>query len=199
MASNASDSIFASALGISVSVNRDVSGDGGVVKTPTVPRAKIGTLTTRTDNDTGVITAETGHGIISTNKVDVYFEDGKRVQMVATVAGDLITVDGGTGDNLPALDSDVTFMKPQVEDFAFDGDNMIYLIANADARATIRIMDDVPGLAKQIDIESSSDGYVWNSSSGEANPLVGDDILTVEMSHEDGVNARDVRCGAVTV
>jgi len=64
-----------------------------------------GSLTTRTDNDTGVCTVvETNHGITVADTVAVWWAAGKRTGMsVSAVSGTAITVDGGSGDNLPSV------------------------------------------------------------------------------------------------
>lgn len=64
-----------------------------------------GSLTTRTDFNTGVITVtDSDHGIADTDTVFVWWSNGVARSMdVSTVAGNLITVDAGAGQNLPAL------------------------------------------------------------------------------------------------
>ncbi len=65
-----------------------------------------GTLTTRTDADTGVITVAEDHGIEADDTTTIYWTDGRRDDMTVTDAGDTtITVDGGSGDDLPAATS----------------------------------------------------------------------------------------------
>ena len=75
------------------------------------PHSIAGTLTTRTDDDTGVLTLTSGHGVMTGNEVDVYWgEDGEhsRLEMtVGTVSGTTVPIDGGTGDNLPATSTAV--------------------------------------------------------------------------------------------
>lgn len=69
------------------------------------PRSIAGTLTTRTDNDTGTLTLSSGHGVMTGNTVDVFWNDhaNSRLGMtVGTVSGTSVPIDGGTGDNLPA-------------------------------------------------------------------------------------------------
>lgn len=179
------------AMGFSVQIDQSTSGDSFAGASPSVPRAKTGTLSTRTDDDTGVVTAETGHGIITSDKVDVYWEDGKRVLMDATVSGDDITLDGGSGDNLPDEDTEVTVMVPQSEVVGIVGNNMVALLGRADTRATIHLKNGAT-VHKTIDIESATDGYGWNSADGTTNPIAGDTVLTAHLSHDDGVNARGV-------
>ena len=72
-----------------------------------------GTLDQRVDDDTGVcvlpsvvgIDGQTiGHGITVANTVSVWWAGGERHAMtVSAVSGTAVTVDGGSGDNLPTL------------------------------------------------------------------------------------------------
>lgn len=66
-----------------------------------------GSLTTRTDADTGVITVtDDDHAITNSNTVFVWWSGGVvRSMTVSSVATNAITVDGGTGDDLPAADT----------------------------------------------------------------------------------------------
>jgi len=76
-----------------------------------------GELTTRTDDDTGVITvvsdSNAGHGITTADTLDVFFDDGttagqRQGMTVTSVTNKAITVDGGTGAVLPVLNALVT-------------------------------------------------------------------------------------------
>lgn len=79
----------------------------------TLAAAIAGTLTTRTDANTGVVTLPAGHGITTSDLVCVGWEDANgnltcHMLMDVTAAGaTTITVDGGTGTDLPALNSAV--------------------------------------------------------------------------------------------
>lgn len=62
-----------------------------------------GTLTTRTDNDTGVITLSADHQVAVNDIVTVTWSGGSRTGMTVTaVTGAAVTVDGGTGTVLPS-------------------------------------------------------------------------------------------------
>jgi len=77
----------------------DLDGDGG-------PHS--GTLSTRTDNDTGIITVEAGHGITTSFTIDLYWASGKRYGMTVTgTASTTVSLDGGTGDNLPVAATNI--------------------------------------------------------------------------------------------
>ncbi|GAG11403.1 unnamed protein product, partial [marine sediment metagenome] len=72
--------------------------------------AHPGTLTTRTDADTGVCTLPDSrglaHGITIANTVAVWWTGGKRTGMtVSAQTGAAVTVDGGSGDNFPVLNT----------------------------------------------------------------------------------------------
>lgn len=76
-----------------------------------------GQLTTRTDDDTGVVTvisdSNDGHGITTSSTVDVYWQSGQRIGMsVSAVTNKAVTVDGGAGDALPTL-NDWVWVKVQ--------------------------------------------------------------------------------------
>jgi hypothetical protein len=86
----------------------------------TLPAASTGTLTTRTDDNTGVVTAASGHGIVTSDTVCVFWTDTNgdlqyRSGMTATVATNAITVGGGDGTTgisvLPAASTAVTISK----------------------------------------------------------------------------------------
>ncbi len=70
-----------------------------------------GPLTTRTDNDTGAVTLSAGHGFITGDKIDIAWSGGSRKDMDATVAGNVVSLDGGTGDNLPIESTTLTLSK----------------------------------------------------------------------------------------
>lgn len=78
-----------------------------------VPAAKAGTLTTRTDANTGTLTLASGHGFTVGNRVDVYWAAGVRYGMAVTgVSGTAVTVDGGGGNDLPSTSTAVAACKP---------------------------------------------------------------------------------------
>lgn len=65
-------------------------------------KAHPGTLTTRTDNDTGVITLGSDHQVVVGDVVNVSWNGGSRTGMAVTnVTNGAVTVDTGTGTVLP--------------------------------------------------------------------------------------------------
>lgn len=74
--------------------------------------AHPGTLSTRTDQDTAVCTLPDSrglaHGITVAHTVSVWWHGGKRTGMtVSAVSGTALTVDGGSGDNFPVVNTPV--------------------------------------------------------------------------------------------
>lgn len=88
-----------------------------------------GTLDTRTDDDTGVISLAT-HTFITSDTVEVYWNGNanSRLGMTATVSADNVTVDGGAGDNLPVTTTVMTVFRQ-------DQNILGIPIANADGDA----------------------------------------------------------------
>src|SRR5678815_5092823 len=96
--------------GTTYSRNTTVTADGVVRMDKTganvLAAAKVGQLTTRTDNDTGTLTMVAGHGITTGARLDIFWEEagvkGARYGVtVGTVATNSVPFDLGAGDNLP--------------------------------------------------------------------------------------------------
>lgn len=157
---------------------------GQISQQPTLPAGKAGTLTTRTDNDTGVATLGAGHGIITGDKVDVFWDGGLRYGMDATVAGNAVTVDAGAGDNLPAQATDLVVCKPVALELDVDGDQLKALGAFFGKRGHVRFLDGSAATLLSIPLAASVP-YSWISDAAVANPLEGDVVGSVLMSCGD--------------
>lgn len=174
---------------------------GLVVDPPSkIPVAKAGSLTTRTDNDTGVATMGAGHGIITGDRIDVYWTvggvKGSRQGMAATVAGLAVTIDGGAGDVLPAALSAVILAIAQPFDLELTGNNVLGLAFYTEKRGCFVFTqnDNTLVYAKVLPEDGQVDG--WYSTNGVTNPLAGGAVGKVWMSHADTVAARIMRFGA---
>lgn len=175
----------------------DAAGDSVERATPSIPAAKIGSLTTRTDANTGVLTMASGHGFISTDVIDVFWATGSRRGMTATVATNAVTVDGGAGDDLPVVSTAVTAMKPVEVPFAVDGDEVVGLVASSPVAGYVVFVDDADAeiAAATYEVGASSAG-VWAEAIGTTNPLAGKTTTVVKFSHGD-VAARTMTAIAV--
>lgn len=156
--------------------------------------AKEGDLTTRTDNDTGILTMDAGHGITTGARLDVYWTGGRRYGMtVGTVATNSVPIDGGTGDNLPVVSTAIVAMVPAEESVAVTGNNVaaIGVKTNTGGRAIVVIADGSDAELAKAEVTSGED-YVWTDQDGTTNPLSGDTVAKVFVSHDDTTGTKNI-------
>ena len=173
-----------------------VSADNSLKSSPSVTGAKTGTLTTRTDANTGVLTMSGGHGLLDADKVDLFWSGGQRRNMtVGTVATNSVPIDGGSGDDLPTAATAITAKVPQEEAFTVDGDNVTGLTAYSPKQGYIVLCeaDDTP--VKTIEFDAAG-GYNWGSGMEGSNPLAGGSITKVKYSHAS-TDSQTMKCAAV--
>jgi hypothetical protein len=183
-------------MGRTFSRSLTTSADQGGVSEPSVPAAKDGTLTTRTDDNTGVVTCSTGHGITN-GKVDVYWDGGARRNMDATVATNAITCDGGAGDNLPVLNTAVTIQKVNTETVEIVGDDVVaFGVQSPTYPATVvfRQSDGTEIFAVELD---AGESYCWSDQSAETNPLAGQTVGKITTTISSTAGAAPVYVGWV--
>lgn len=158
-----------------------------------------GELTTRTNNTDGVITLATGHGIVSSGDlVDIYWSGGRRFGVTAAVAGLEVTVSGGSGDNLPILNTTPIAVVTQVDtNINFDGDDMKVIaivyrnVSDTTAEAHIDFQDVGSASVHDLDLvhETASGGLVrtvnvYNITGGDTNDFAGNRITEAFASHD---------------
>jgi hypothetical protein len=161
---------------------------------PALVAAQTGTLTTRTDDDTGVATLSTGHGIETADVVDVYWAGGVRYGMDATVATNAVTVDGGAGDVLPTQDDPVTVVVQVDWEMDWDGDDAQIIgvfyrnPSDTGAKAHVDFQDSVPASVNEVDLvhESANGGVgqIVNVSGGDTNTYTGNAVANSKVSHD---------------
>ena len=202
-------SIGATSKGVSVARRATINADkdGGVSKN--LPAAKTGELTTRTDNDTGTLTMDPGHGIGTGNKLDIYWVDPttgaemSRVNItVGTVAGDSVPIDAGNGDNLPLVNTDIRAMVPVVETvdapLGAAAVNLQGIVAYGGASCTVHFFEGATLITSvrilASGVNGAPDGYIWANGHTGSNPLAtaAAVINTVSVSHGNALGAKDV-------
>jgi hypothetical protein len=167
---------------------RTVTSDGELLKNPILAPAKVGALTTRTNNTTGELTMDAGHGITTGQRLDLYWlnTDGTRGYRygitVGTVATNAVPISSGAGDNLPADETAITAMVPRLETFAYDKDDVVALIAGCQYPAIAVFRDTTPTVLLAAFIDGPNDSYIWDSASGVDSPLTAD-VVDVYVSH----------------
>ncbi len=183
--------------GVSIQKNVLVEGDHPNCFQINVPAGLAGELTTRTDNDTGVVTVASGHGITTSHLVDLYTTAGVLIRKDMTVTattGTTVSVDAGSGSNLPSLNSDLVISRQVPVNTSIDNDNIQFVSICLESLATGvpngRVIfeesddTDVAELTLQVNVPLSANVYA-----GQTNPLAGDPIAKCRVSNgstEDG-------------
>jgi len=170
-----------------LAVVRENSGSIGLKDT--LNTAKAGTLSTRTDNNTGTLTLGSGHGITDGQIIDVYWSGGvQRTVTVGTVSGTSVPIDGGIGDNLPTATTAITACVQKAINLAIDGDNadlIAVILETTDTSlrtaANVQFLDAAADVIAEIDLVANVP-QVWDIEGGSANPFTGDPITNLKAS-----------------
>jgi len=189
--SQASINVVANVLGQTVPVQISRAQDGAGQWSPTVAAGKASTSWTKTDNDTGTAALATGHGIVTSDKVDVFWSGGRRYGMTAAVSGDNVTVDLGAGDSLPASGTAVVVVKRQVVNAAFDPDDMTVLLVTTTRRASVVFVDAGGAVLLALDL-AAGECCLWWVNSGLARPMAGNPVSAIHVGNGDSANTCDV-------
>lgn len=150
---------------------------------------KAGTLSTRTDDDTGVVTLGAGHGVTTDDVVEVYWSGGLRYGMDVTVVdGNNVTIDLGSGDNLPSQDTAVVIGVRTELDADFDGDQIEIIAVQCNKRGHIEFQkgDDTVIDSQEL---TANEPWTWISGQGVANPLTGDPVGKIQVSCGEAAEA----------
>ena len=162
--------IQATIAGLTINGTIQRTADGGRSHEIPLPAGTAGTLTTRSGDDTGVATLESGHGLQTSDQVVVFWSGGVRYGMTATVAGDAITVASGQGDNLPAQDTAVVVTKEVVVDSLFEETDLQLIVVNCDQQAAVSFIG--ASLGVYVDLPAK-EVWLWGADQVIANPLTG--------------------------
>ena len=149
----------------------------------TLPAGKAGTVTTRTDNDTAVLTVASGHGITDADTVAVFWAGGSRrtVDVTATTST-TISIDAGAGDNLPVLTTAVVVSKQEAHSLPLIGDDLSLLAIECENRGMVDFIGAGPASLLHYDI-LAGEGPGWTVRQGHTNPLAGDVVETINIAN----------------
>jgi len=152
-----------------------------------LPVGTAGTLTTRTDDDTGVITVAS-HSLIVGDRVNVFWSGGRRYGMlVSSQTGTTITVgtaggDIGAGDVFPATSTPVVITKQVLINTAIDGDTIqilgiiaIATIGTSTAKAHIDMQDAGSASIEAINLTANVP-IIYDVAGGASNVFTGNPI-----------------------
>lgn len=178
--------ISISGLGGNISRSSPRTADGGIAAEIALPPGKSGTLTTRTDNETGSLTMAAGHGITTAALIDLYWAGGARYGItVGTVSGNTVPIgadNSGTGSNLPTATTSIVAYVQVPFNIAIDGDRLS-LIAIQMAYADLSLTTSSRVLLNDADTDpivaivlEANTPRVWDIAAGDTNPFTGDPI-----------------------
>lgn len=180
--------------GKTVAERQTIAAGQGILRVESVPAAKAGTLSTRTDNTTGTLTLGASHGVTTGARIDLYWTGGKRRGVtVGTVSGTSVPISGGTGDNLPSQASTIQAAVAQEYAMGCDGDTVVVIFAGSEARGTIVIADGSGVELHHINLAMDGQAYDWNENNGVTNPLAGDTVAKVFFTHNSTAAAKTMQ------
>lgn len=180
--------------GYSFQINQAITGNDQYSTSYEVGPAQPSSLTTRTDNDTGVLTmTNSDHGIETGDKLDIYWDGGCRRNMtVGTVSGTTVPIDLGSGDNLPAATTAINACVPVVATFVLTAANLSLFATSTDfeGQATFFASDGTTEVLTEHlqPTTGTPDTKYWYAGLGSNNPF-SDDAATVHFSTADTAQA----------
>lgn len=193
---NASAYLSASAFGRSFTKDLSVTSETGQPFSPSLGKAFTGSLTTRTDNNTGIVTVDDAdHTIQDGDLICLFWEGdtpGRRRRMTADVTGAAVTIDLGAGDNLPVADTEVIICTMEPVNINVVGDDVQAILLGANgAECLYSFMDNAgtPAECLYVDVEAN-DAYVWTSNLDVTNPIAGDTTTKVYCGHNNTSGAQ---------
>lgn len=165
------------------------TNSGAIGLEDTLSAAKTGTLSTRTDNNTGTLTMDSGHGITTGQIIDIYWSGGvQRTVTVGTVSTNSVPIDLGIGDNLPIATTAITAVVQKAINLAVDGDNtkIIAVVLETVTKSlrtagNVQFLDAAGDVIAEIDLVTNVP-QVWDIEGGSANPFTGDPITNLKAS-----------------
>jgi|SRR6185295_13752910 len=183
---NFTTSISANGLSISGQTSVTAEGEGGSLANPTVLQARPGALTVRTSGTVGSLTMETGHGITTGQRIDLYWEGGKAYGCtVGTVSGLVVPITATEGgDAFPSAATAIIAGIANQVPFDIVGDNMLALVATSGVAPNCQIVlhdgtDDHLRIPLAV-----GETYAWYTGLS-TNPIAGDTPTKVWISHDD--------------
>lgn len=179
--------------GLSFSSNIARTADGGISPLDIdLPAAKTASLTTRTEDDAGMLTCTEGHGFVQADTIDVYWAGGRRYGMtVGVVVDNVVPIEGGDGDALPAALTAITAQVQTVVDVDIVGALLVAIGAQCTQKAVLDLLTN-EGEGLLIDLVA---GELWFWCDAPVrpvieNPLYGKTIISATVSQGSTTPAR---------
>jgi hypothetical protein len=181
--------------GISITGNVTRTGETPVGLDTTLPPSRQGTLSTRTDADTGIVTVLAGHGITTDDTVALFWTGGYRYGMAVTaVTGTTVSVDLGSGDDLPVQTTALILAKEKVADLPDIDGNTIQLVALAATFAAHIVLEFDDGSLPILMPAAELSSWAMNNGFQLGNPFDGKIIESAILANAS-TSANRVRGG----
>ncbi len=180
-----------------------IEGESCVKANPSPLVGQPGVLTVRTSSTVGTLTLETGHGVITGQRIDLYWTNdddtaGKAYGLtVGTVSGNSVPFTTAAGDALPLVSSDI--IAGISNDTVFDvvGDNVQGLLLSSSTSSGYVVIVDGGGMLLAAYVTPLVP-YYWVYGSGVTNPLAGDTSTKVWFSQRGvSATATDMKATAI--
>ena len=171
--------------------------DEGAIGTLSVEleRAKVGTLSTRTNDTSGELTMEADHGITEGEVLDIGWVDVNGDFQIAyeATAGTVSTLDvlitGATaGTVLPAQGYDITAQVRSEQNCEFDGDHASLIICKMNQNGHV-VFEDVGDAVLKAHKLLKDEVAWWVENGFTALPITGNAVHQLQLTNLDGVNA----------
>jgi len=173
--------------GNDVSWDTPVDNNAETVLNPPLTAGQTATGWTYGSASTGTATMPEGHTILNGAVVDVYWADGIRHGLTATVTVNSVALSGGAGDNLPASDTAVLLCTQVAVSVAFVGNDVSAILASATYRSLLCLVEG-GGTVNAFELLPTA-GLSWCEDDATANPLAGKTIASGTISTTDPVSA----------
>lgn len=186
-------------------ISRQINRTGDYPSAPEVemPVAQTATLSTRTDDNTGVLTfGSSGHGLTVGEEVDVYWDGGQQYDLtVSDVTGADVTVSAATtaGDALPAQDTSLTACEQVLFNAYLDGDNtdlvgleLTYTALAPTGIGRVRFNDTSNAQVAALEL-TGNQPRAYDITGGATNPFTGNPITKGVVTHSDTTNTGTLR------
>lgn len=182
--------------GESYQQNVTLSADVELPAAPSVPAAKTGALTTRTNTTDGTLTMGSGHGITTGARVSIFWTGGSRSNvLVGTVSTNSVPISGGSGDSLPDAATAVTVQVPTSVPFSVIGDNVKAVASHCPVSGTVEYMNGSTVLLTHQILPNTGGGRRWVNgiTHGATNPLASATVTAVRFAHDNANEALVMR------
>jgi hypothetical protein len=167
--------ITANGGGLTIQSSQQVIANVTAALNPTLDPARPGTVT-RSSNNAGTLTLETGHGIATGNRLDVFWLDPTTGQQrcqhkitAGTVSGNSVPISGGLGDNLPPLAATaITVQRVSEFDFLLNTPDLIALSVGGNAGGKVVLENAGGTVVHHQTLTSGGGGATWLTGSGSS-------------------------------